>query len=151
MAINYGRHTIGAGSRKGMLGITLMELMIVVIVVGILAAIALPNYRDYSARARRTEAKAALVRIANNQERFYLSNNTYTTDMSRLGFAAPGCNPSMEGTYKVCVTAANANTFSATATYQNDDAEAAKCLTFSIDGSGVKTSAPYTDCWDRRR
>ena len=151
MAINYGHRRIGAGKTKCMLGITLLELMIVVIVVGVLAAIALPSYRDYSARARRAEARSALLQIATQQERHYLSNNTYTTDMSRLGFANAGCNPSSGGTYQVCVTAADANTYAATATYQKTDREAGKCLTFSINGAGVKSSTPETDCWQRTR
>ena len=50
--------------RKKMAGITLLELMVVVVIVGILAAIAYPNYRDYVARAKRNEAKSALLQIA---------------------------------------------------------------------------------------
>jgi type IV pilus assembly protein PilE len=89
--------------------------------------------------------------IAQNQERFYLQNNTYTTDMSQLGFANAGCNITDSDSYSVCVTAADANNFTATATYQNADAEAGKCMTFNIDGRGGKTSAPLADCWDRTR
>jgi len=61
--------------RKYMRGVTLAELMIVVVVVGILASVAYPSYRQYAARAKRTEAKAALLQIATMQERFYLQNN----------------------------------------------------------------------------
>ena len=104
--------------RKHMRGMTLMELMIVVVIIGILAAIAYPNYRSYVAKAKRNEAKADLLQIATLQERFYLQNNTYTTDMSVLGFAAAGCNLSDTGTYDVCVNNADANTFDASATYQ---------------------------------
>ncbi len=68
--------------RKYMRGITLLELMIVVVIISILTAIAYPNYREYVTRAKRTEAKAALLQIATQQERFYLQNNTYTTDMT---------------------------------------------------------------------
>ena len=73
--------------RKNMSGITLIELMIVVVIVSILAAFAFPNYQEFSARAKRNEAKAALLRIATNQERFYLNNNTFTQDLTALGFA----------------------------------------------------------------
>ena len=106
MAIHFRDRRIGTGTRKGSAGITLLELMIVVMVIGVLAAVAVPNYRDYSARARRAEATTALLQIATQQERYYLSNNTYTTDMSRLGFANSGCNLSSGSTYQVCVTAA---------------------------------------------
>ena len=137
--------------RKYMKGVTLLELMIVVVIVGILAAIAYPNYREYIARAKRNEAKAALLQIATLQERFYLSNNTYTTDMSQLGFANAGCNITDSSAYNVCVTVANANTFSATATYQLGGAEAGKCATFTIDGAGTKGSGPHNDCWTNTR
>ena len=49
--------------RKYMRGVTLMELMIVVVIIGVLAAIAYPNYRQYAARAKRNEARAALLQI----------------------------------------------------------------------------------------
>ena len=132
-------------------GVTLLELMIVVVVIGVLAVVALPNYREFSARARRAEAKSALLQIATQQERHYLSNNTYTQDMTRLGFAAAGCNDSSGGSYSVCVTAADANTWTARATYQPTDRERNKCEWFQMNGTGVKSSFPETDCWDRTR
>ncbi|GMR17353.1 MAG: type IV pilin protein [Gammaproteobacteria bacterium] len=137
--------------RKLSRGVTLIELLIVVAIVGILAAIAYPNYRDYVARAKRNEARSALLQIATNQERFYLQNNTYTTNMTKLGFATSTNYKTGSGTYVVNVTAADADNFAAVATYQNSDAEAAKCLTFQIDGRNVKTSAPQTDCWSKTR
>jgi type IV pilus assembly protein PilE len=137
--------------RKKMAGVTLMELMIVVVIVGILAAIAYPNYRQYAARAKRNEAKAELLKIATLQERFYLQNNTYTADMTNLGFAAAGNNTSDTGSYNINVDAATPNDFTATATYLYADDEASVCKTFQINGSGTKTSAPDTGCWVRTR
>lgn len=137
--------------RKKMQGITLMELMIVVVIVGILAIVAYPNYRDFAARAKRNEAKAALLQIATNQERFYLNNNVYTTDMTQLGFAQAGNFVTESNSYTINVDNADANNYSATATYRNADAESGKCLTFNIDGRGQRTSAPYGDCWTRTR
>ena len=76
--------------RKYMRGVTLMELMIVVVIIGILTAIAYPSYRQYAAKAKRNEAKAALLQISTLQERHYLQNNTYTTDMTNLGLRFGG-------------------------------------------------------------
>ncbi|MGA8203586.1 MAG: type IV pilin protein [Woeseiaceae bacterium] len=129
-------------------GVTLTELLIVIVIVGILGAIAYPNYREFTARAKRTEAKTILLEIAQNQERFYLQNNRYG-DMGELGYTDPKITDSQS--YSVTITANDANNFSATATYQNADAEASKCDTFSIDGRGNKTSTPYADCWTRSR
>jgi len=137
--------------RKNMRGVTLMELMIVVVIIGILAAIAYPNYRDYVARAKRNEAKACLLQVASLQERFYLQNNSYTTNMTNLGFTAAANNLTDSGTYICSVTAADANNFTAVATYQNADAEAGRCASFSIDGTMTKASAPLADCWTRTR
>jgi len=136
--------------KKNMHGITLIELMMVVVIVSILAAIAFPNYQEFSARAKRNEAKAALLQIATNQERFYLNNNSFTLDMTALGFAADPFTTET-GSYVIDVTAADATNFSATATYQLGGSEASKCLTFTVDGRGAKTSGPQADCWERTR
>lgn len=134
-----------------MRGITLIELMIVVVIVGILAIVAYPSYREFTARAKRNEAKAALLQIATNQERFYLQNNTYTCDMTRLGFSAAAGFVTESRTYTVDVTACDANNYTAQAVYNNADAEAGKCGSFQINGRNVKTSAPLADCWTRTR
>ncbi len=136
---------------RHMRGVTLLELMIVTVIIGIMASIAYPNYREFVARAKRNEAKAALLQIAQNQERFYLQNNTYTLDMTQLGFPdAAGFITDTES-YSVSVTAADANDFTAVATYQKTDAELGKCETFNIDGRGGKTSLPNDNCWTRTR
>ena len=137
--------------RRHMRGVTLTELMIVVVIVSILTAVAYPQYRQFVARAKRNEAKSCLLQIATLQERFYLQNNTYTTDMSALGWANAGANLTESDTYSCAINAADANTFLATATYQNADDEAGKCLTFTIDGAGTRASAPAPDCWTNTR
>jgi type IV pilus assembly protein PilE len=136
--------------RARMRGITLIELMIVVVVVSILVSIAYPNYQEFTARAKRNEARATLLRLATNQERFYLNNNTFTTDMTQIGFSSSPFTTET-GYYVVAVTSATPSNFSATATYQRGGSEANKCLTFTIDGRGQKTSAPETNCWTRTR
>ena len=72
--------------RKTMRGVTLMELMVVMVIIAILTTIAYPSYRQYVAKAKRNEAKSALLQISTMQERFYLQNSTYTADMTVLGF-----------------------------------------------------------------
>ncbi len=133
---------------KYMRGVTLLELMVVVVILGILTAIAYPSYRQFIERAKRTEARALLLRIAVDQERFYLQNNIFG-DMADLQYDEPQITDSEA--YSVTITANSASDFSATATYQLGGEEADKCLTFTLDGRGTKTSLPYTDCWTRRR
>ncbi len=138
-------------ARRYMRGITLIELMVVVVIISLLAAISYPSYREFVARAKRNEAKAALLRIATNQERAYLQNNTFTKNLQTLGFPTTPKFITDTGSYEIEVTVADAGNFTATATYQKVDAETGKCNIFTIDGRGVKTSDPDTDCWTRQR
>jgi type IV pilus assembly protein PilE len=138
--------------RSRIAGVTLIELMAVVMVIGILGIIAIPSYRQYSMRAQRTDAKAALLRIAANQERFYLANRRYggAADLPALGF-----NPAVseKGAYAITVPVANATTFTATATVRAggviDQQADAECQSFSITAQGVRTAAPDPQqrCW----
>ncbi|MCH8335553.1 MAG: prepilin-type N-terminal cleavage/methylation domain-containing protein, partial [Proteobacteria bacterium] len=96
-----------------MRGISLMELMIVVVIIGILTAIAYPSYRQFVTKAKRTEAKSALLQIATMQERFYLQNSTYTSDLTALGFPVAANFLTDSDSYIVNVTAASTGAFSA--------------------------------------
>lgn len=137
--------------RRKMQGITLMELMIVVLIMGILASVAYPNYREFAARAKRNEAKTALLMAATNQEKFYLQNQQFSTDLVPLGFNASPFTTET-GSYVITVAAPNpASNFTVTATFQFGGGEALKCSVLTIDGRGVKTSSPDADCWTRTR
>lgn len=142
---------MGTRACRAARGVTLIELLITVLIVSILAAIAYPNYRQHVERSKRNEAKAALLQIATNQERFYLNNNTYTSEMTSLGFPVDSDYSTNSGAYTVNVTRADPRGFAAEAIWQEAGQEATKCLAFRIDGTGAKTSAPEPDCWTRSR
>ena len=139
-------------SRRRMTGVTLLELMAVVMVIGILGMIALPSYRQYVMRAQRIEAKSALLQIATNQERFYLANRTYggTANLTALGFPT---GTTEKGSYTLTIAGANANGYTATATpiagggvdMTLDD----MCTSFSINAQGVRTAtgSAAANCW----
>ncbi|MDH3752218.1 MAG: prepilin-type N-terminal cleavage/methylation domain-containing protein, partial [Gammaproteobacteria bacterium] len=101
--------------RKYIRGVTLLELMIVVVIIGIMAAIAYPNYREFAARAKRNEAKAMLLEVASMQERFYLQNSRYGT-LVELGFGDPYVSDTES--YNVTVAGPDASNYTATALYQ---------------------------------
>lgn len=134
-------------------GFTLMELLIAVAIVGILASVAYPSYLDSVTKARRSDGQAKLLEVAQRLERFYTENNTYTTDLTNLSYAAAGAVNSDEGFYSVTVAAAAggiAGGYILTATAQNAQASDAKCGNLSLSSTGVKGesgSGSAADCW----
>lgn len=141
--------TPSVADMQSMRGVTMMELMIVVVIVGILMAIAFPNYQEFTARAKRTEAKALLLEVAANQERFYLNANRYGT-VAELGYAVPLITDS--GSYTVTIPANDASNFTATADYNHSGSEFDRCSSFSIDGRGNKLSTgSISNCWTDQR
>lgn len=137
--------------RKYMRGVTLIELMVVIVIIAILAAVGYPSYRQYVAKAKRNEAKSALLQIAQLQERHYLQQRTYTNDLTDLGFPVASNYLTDSESYIVNVTSADAATWEAEAVYQKADAEADKCATFSINAINEKSSTPQVDCWTNTR
>lgn len=129
-------------------GFNLLELMIVVIIIAILSAIAIPSYRKYVVRSHRVDAQRALLDLAGRQERFFYSNNAYTATLSDLAGTA-----SMAGQYySVSIPSASSTDYTMTATaagtQQRDDSQ---CQSMSIDRSGAQTStgsvANDPKCW----
>ena len=129
-------------------GFTLIELMIVIVVVGILAAIAFPSYENYVLRAGRTDAKSSLLNHAQALDRCFTQLNTYVEST-----AANTCPvipaTSAEGRYTLARTdpnAATAYTLEARPTGRQD--RDTRCTLFRLTHTGVRTSAPNTDCWN---
>ncbi len=128
-------------------GLTLIELMIVLAIVGIIGAIAFPSYQNYVRRSNRTDAYTALTQMANQQEKWYLANNTYTTNPANLGRTARGgVFLTDEGYYALTIPVANTTAFTLTATAVTGGPQAADtaCVPLTLTSTGEKTPA---QCW----
>ena len=67
-------------------GFSLTELLVVIVIIGILAALALPKFLNVITRAKATEAKLMLKQVYQLQETFYIENDLYANDLAALGF-----------------------------------------------------------------
>ena len=121
-------------------GLTLIELLAVIVIVGILAAVAIPTYTGYMVRARRADAKTALEQFRAAQEMRKAEKGGYSVDITEL--RTTWGVPAVAGDYNVNFLAAavlTANTFTAEALPWN--ARQAGDGSLLIDNRGTKTPA----------
>lgn len=104
-----GRLSAGrAQARRLQQGFTLIEVMVTVVIVGILAAIAVPAYRDYVLRGQVVEATNALSTVRANLERHFQDTRTYQTQGI---FTSPCTTPPVAGTFTLTCPTLTATTF----------------------------------------
>lgn len=136
-------------------GFTLIELMIVMVVIGVLAAIAMPAYQDYVLRSRLVEVINGMATVRAKMEQHYQDNRSYNTVGT---FIAPCADPANQtvGTFKLACTTLTDNAYVITATGANQTAG----FEYSIDQNGTKVttslppawgSTPQTGCWVMRK
>ena len=138
-------------------GFSLVELMIVVVIVGILAAVALPSYFAQVQKSRRSEAKAALTQVSTMQQQFRTEQNRYTADLTDLGLASAGWNDTENGYYEVSVVAATggcpiATCFAIQVRPKSGSAQADDIWSYRLLSNGMKQrfdGSTWTNDWKK--
>lgn len=154
-------------SIRGARGFSLLELVITMVIVAILASIAIPAYNSYILKSHRTDAKSALLDLASMEERYFSTQNVYSTTNTDLGYTTAWPVTVGSGYYQIqqpVVTVAAPPTALApagapasyvlvavpapTSVQVNDTA----CQSFTLTSSGVQSATgtdpnPSVDCW----
>jgi type IV pilus assembly protein PilE len=124
-------------------GFTLIELMVVMGIVAILAAIAFPSYQAYVRRSNRAAAEAFLMDIGTRQQQYFLDVRSYADSVATLGMSTP-TEVTQYYTITVTRTPGPPPGYTLTATPQGMQARDSSCAPLSVDQGGAKLPA---GCW----
>jgi len=150
---------MNASLNKRQSGVTLMELMIVVAIISMVAAVAYPSYTQFIVRSKRAVATGMLMQIADRQQQFFMDNKRYAGSLTSLGYADDSIMIDEEGAvvptadggrvYNVRISASNVVTYELTATPQLKQAEKdTDCGNLTLTHTGKRGySGSGGNCW----
>ncbi len=133
---------------KSQRGFTLVELMIVVVIAGILAAIAYPSYNQYVTKSKRSAAESFMLTVANRQEQYMLDARSYAATLSALGLTTPS---DVAPNYSVALSGVTSTTYTITATptgaQQTNDTKCANLTLNQTGAKGISGTGSVAACW----
>ena len=126
-------------------GYTLTEILIVVTIIAILAAVAIPGYQQWSRESKRADAHTALLSMANAQEKQFPNDNTYVA-IDKLGRKQTGAKYMTDAGLYTLTVAADASTFTITATAEASSPQFGDkdCREIQINQANQRLPA---ECW----
>src|SRR5512143_2670051 len=134
-----------AGSGRGF---TLLELVIVVAIVAILAAIVLPSYQESVRAGRRADGTTALLDLANRMQRYYSEHNTYVGAAFNVsGFPSSSASP--QGYYTLSISVPDATHYTLTAAPTGSQSADTRCASLTLTQANVRnaTGSDPGNCW----
>lgn len=150
-------------SAGGSAGMTLVELIIVVAIIAMIAAFAIPNYQNSVIKSKRAIAQGELMEVLSRQEQAFVNNKAYATTLTGLGYPANPYYIDDQGNalsavagsiYEISFAAGStATAFTLLATPKNAQASDSECGTLQLSNTGLKgvdtttATGTATDCW----
>ena len=141
---------------KSSRGFSLIELLIVIVVLSLLTVIATVSYQDSVRKARRGDAKAVLLELAQLMERNYTETNRFDKDTADNDYELPFTTSPKDGTkkyYTITPTTLTPQTFTLQAAPIAPQTKDTRCMTLTLDNTGTKGmsggSSTSAECWAR--
>ncbi len=131
-------------------GFTIIELLIVIAVIGLLVAIAVPSYQDFVMKSRRTEARELLYTAAQRLQQYFTKADKYTTNTTTLAVSATSTNGYYTLTIAAGTTGSIKTSYALTATPAGSQANDTDCGNFMLNSLGTRTvsgSQTTPPCW----
>lgn len=141
------KHKCYGGTERAAAGFTLIELMVVIAIVAILAAIALPSYTDYITRSKLTEAQNGLQDFRVHMEQYYQDNRQYVTAGGACGFDPAATEAGAKYFGFICTSTGAGNTATYIAQASGNAGTPVSGFVFTIDNGNNKTTASVPVRW----